>query len=223
MAKHEVQEEMRVLGYARVSTEDQVNGAGLDAQRGAIETDIERRGWQLVELVTDAGFSGKSLRRPGIVRALDLLDRREADVLMAAKLDRLSRSVKDFADMLDRAKRRGWQLIVLDVGVDTTTPQGEMMVNVLAAFAQFERRLIGQRTKEALAQKRAQGVVLGRPRKLSSEVAERIVTARAAGASLAAIARELTTSGVPTAQGGQRWYPSTVRAVLQYAAPHLLG
>ena len=217
--KKKTPETLRVLGYARVSTEDQVNGAGLDAQRHAIEAEVARRGWQLVDLATDAGFSGKNLRRPGITTALDRLDRREADVLMAAKLDRLSRSVKDFADMLDRAKRREWQLIVLDVGVDTTTPQGEMMVNVLAAFAQFERRLIGQRTKDALAQKRAQGVVLGRPRTLPEAVLRRIVSAKAAGQSLTAIAADLNRDSVPTSQGGRQWYPSTVRAVLGSAPP----
>jgi DNA invertase Pin-like site-specific DNA recombinase len=88
------------------------------------------------------------------------------------------------------------------------------MANVLATFAQFERRLIGQRTREALAQKKAQGVQLGRPRELPAKVRSRIRRRRKAGKSLAAIAEELNRDGVPTAHGGARWYPSTVRAVL---------
>jgi DNA invertase Pin-like site-specific DNA recombinase len=92
------------------------------------------------------------------------------------------------------------------------------MANVLATFAQFERRLIGQRTREAPAQKRAQGVRLGRPRTLSAAVRRRIHKSRAAGDTLTAIAEALNREGVPTAQGGLRWHASTVRAVLG-AAP----
>ena len=79
---------------------------------------------------------------------------------MVAKLDRLSRSMLDFAALMNAAQKQGWALVALDLGVDTSTPYGEMMANVLATFAQFERRLISQRTKEALAQKRAAGVQL---------------------------------------------------------------
>ena len=87
------------------------------------------------------------------------------------------------------------------------------MANVLATFAQFERRLIGQRTREALAEKRRQGVRLGRPRQLSDEVVERIRLERESGQTLGAIADALNRDGVPTAQGGAQWWPSTVRAV----------
>ena len=93
---------------------------------------------------------------------------------MVAKLDRLSRSLLDFAALMEQARKRGWNLIALDLGVDTSTPAGEMMASVLATFAQFERRLIGQRTKDALAVKRAQGVVLGRPREIPGSTVERI-------------------------------------------------
>ena len=89
------------------------------------------------------------------------------------------------------------------------------MANVLATFAQFGRRLIGQRTREALAAKRASGVRLGRPVSLPPDVRERIVSARKAGHSLAAIADMLNEEQVPTAQGGRQWWPSTVRAVLR--------
>ncbi len=103
--------------------------------------------------------------------------------------------------------------MALDCAVDTTTPAGEAMANVLATFAQFERRLIGQRTREALAEKRSQGVRLGRPRQLPEEIVERIRTERASGRTLGAIAEALNRDCVPTAQGGVRWWPSTVRAV----------
>jgi DNA invertase Pin-like site-specific DNA recombinase len=141
-----------------------------------------------------------------------------ADLLVVSKLDRLSRSLLDFASLMDRSQREGWELVVLDLGVDTTTQAGEMMANVMASFAQYERRLIGQRTKAALAQRKAQGVRLGRPRSLDASTVTRVVTERASGKTLQAIATGLNLEGVATAQGGAKWYPSTVSAVLRSAA-----
>jgi DNA invertase Pin-like site-specific DNA recombinase len=179
-----------------------------------MRAECEHRGWELVRVATDAGASGKSLNgRPELTDALDALDADEADVLLAAKLDRVSRSVLDFAALMARADRRGWRIVVLDVNVDTTSATGELMATVVAAFAQYERRLIGQRTRDALAVKRAAGVVLGRPRTLDPALRERIIAERASGRSLRAIAEALTAEGVPTAQGGARWYASTVRHV----------
>src|SRR5439155_5621071 len=107
----------------------------------------------------------------------------------------LSRSLLDFAALMDRARRKKWALAALDLGVDTSTPSGEMMANVMASFAQFERRLIGQRTKDALAVKRGQGVRLGRPRLIPDSVVARIVAERGEGRSLAAIADTLNSEG----------------------------
>jgi DNA invertase Pin-like site-specific DNA recombinase len=107
--------------------------------------------------------------------------------------------------------------VALDLGVDFSTAAGEAMANMTAVFAQLERRLIGERTRAALAEKRAQGVRLGRPRLLSDEVVGRIVDERAAGATLQAIADGLHAEAVATAQGG-RWRPGTVAVVLKYAA-----
>jgi DNA invertase Pin-like site-specific DNA recombinase len=210
-------EVQRVIGYVRVSTDEQADsGAGLAAQRSAIEAECERRGWELVEVAEDAGYSGKDLKRPAIRVALDRLDAGEADGLVVAKLDRLSRSVLDFAAFMERAQRKGWAVVVLDLGVDTATPQGELVANTFAAFAQFERRLIGQRTREALAalppERRAK---VGRPRQLDAKVARRIRNLRSRGHSLAKIAERLNADDVPTAHGGAKWYPSTVRAVLE--------
>jgi hypothetical protein len=116
--------------------------------------------------------------------------------------------------MMERSRTQGWALIALDLGIDTSTPQGEMMASVLATFAQFERRLIGQRTRDALAVKRAQGVRLGRPRELDELLALRIVSLHESGIGLAATARMLNEEGVPTARGGVAWHPATIRAIL---------
>src|SRR5438105_3902708 len=207
---------MQVLGYVRVSTDEQrSSGAGLAAQRAAIEAECRRRGWTLVEVIEDAGYSAKDLKRPGVQVALETLRRGEAGALVVAKLDRLSRSMLDFTAVMAKATKQGWALVALDCAVDTTTPAGEAMANVVATFAQFERRLIGQRTREALAAKRASGVQLGRPVSVPPVVRERIAAERKAGRSLAAIAEILNAERVPTAQGGRRWWPSTIRAVLR--------
>lgn len=207
---------MRFLGYVRVSTEEQSNsGAGLAAQRAAIEAECKRRGWQLVDIIEDAGYSAKNLKRPGVQLALETLQRGEASGLVVAKLDRLSRSMVDFSKIMATAQRQSWALVALDVNVDTSSPSGEAMAHMLATFAQFERRLIGQRTREALAAKRAAGVRLGRPLSLPATVRERIIAERDAGKSLAAIAHELNAESVATAQGGRQWWPSSVRAALQ--------
>lgn len=208
---------MRVVGYVRVSTEEQAESrAGLEAQRQAITDDCARRDWELVEILEDAGYSAKNLKRPAVQEALSALKRRQADGLVVAKLDRLSRSMLDFTVLLDRAQKQGWALVSLDC-VDTSSPNGEAMASMLAVFSQLERRLIGQRTQEALAKKRAHGVRLGRPPQLPAVVAERIVSERRGGRSLAAIAETLNSERVATAHGGRRWYASTVRAVLRSA------
>jgi DNA invertase Pin-like site-specific DNA recombinase len=138
----------RALGYVRVSTSEQAdNGVGLQAQRDAIQAECERRGWVLVGLEEDAGVSGKTLDRPGLGRALERVQSGEAQALVVAKLDRLSRSVLDFASLMEQAATEGWGVVALDLGADSTTAQGEMLVNVLVSFAQFERKLIGQRTR----------------------------------------------------------------------------
>lgn len=167
-----------------------------------------------MEVIADEGKSGKSLNRPRLQAALARLDRHEADYLLAVRLDRVSRSVADFAGLLDRARRKGWGLTLLSPNIDTSDAAGRFTANVLASAAQYERELIGARTREGMAQRKAEGVTLGRPHTMSAETVARVRADREAGLSLRKIADVLAAEGVPTAQGGQRWYASTVRAVL---------
>jgi DNA invertase Pin-like site-specific DNA recombinase len=206
---------MRVVAYARVSTEEQgLSGAGLEAQRKAILSECNRRGWTLVESFEEVA-SGRDLRRPGVQAALEVLSRQEADGLVVAKLDRLSRSMLDFAGVMATAQKQSWALVALDCSIDSSTPAGEAMAHVMATFAQFERRLIGQRTREALAVKRAAGVRLGRPSAVTAELAARIRADRAEGATLREIARRLNEEGVPTPRGGSQWRPSSLERVFR--------
>jgi DNA invertase Pin-like site-specific DNA recombinase len=206
---------MRVRGYVRVSTSEQASsGAGLEAQRCPILAECERRGWHLVETIEDAGYSARDLRRPGIQEALRVLERGEASALVVAKLDRLSRSMLDFSKLMAKATSEHWALVALDVAVDTSTPSGEAMANMLATFSQFERRLISQRTKEALAVKKANGVKPDARRRCRRRWSGGSGRQRARGDSLRKTAEDLNEAGVPTAQGGAQWYAATVRHVL---------
>lgn len=205
----------RVVGYVRVSTDEQGNsGAGLEAQRAAIVAECERRGWQLVRVEEDV-LSGKTLRRPGLQAALQACREGEVAGVVVAKLDRLSRSLVDFAGLVDEAQRGGFNVVALDLGVDLSTPAGEFLANVMASAAQWERRIIGQRTRDALAVKRAQGIRLGRPASIAPELAARIqAMRRAERMTLQAICDRLNAEGVPTARGGREWRPTSLRAVL---------
>jgi DNA invertase Pin-like site-specific DNA recombinase len=167
-----------------------------------------------VETFEDTGYSAKDLKRPALQEALRVLEGGDASALVVAKLDRLSRSLLDFTGLMAKATRQHWALVALDVAVDTSTPTGEAMANMVATFAQLERRLISQRTREALAMKKAAGVRLGRPPTVPTSIVGRIQRQRARGDTLRAIADGLNRDAVPTAQGGAQWYAATVPGVL---------
>jgi DNA invertase Pin-like site-specific DNA recombinase len=207
---------LRVIGYLRVSTDEQgLSGAGLAAQRQVVEAECTRRGWHLVAVYEDIASGRRVEGRPGLRDALAAVESGEAGALVVAKLDRLSRSLLDFAEMMERGKRRRWSLVALDLGFDMTTAAGEMVANMLAVFAEFERRLIGDRTRAALAVKKQQGVRLGRPSQISSALRLRMRRLRRSGLSYSAIAARLNDEGVATAQGGASWHDSTIRVALR--------
>lgn len=208
---------MKVIGYLRVSTEEQArSGLGLEAQRERITSEADRRGWS-VEWITDDGYTAATLERPGISTALASLRNHDADALVVAKLDRLSRSLLDFAGLMERAQRERWNVVCLDLGIDLSTPQGQLMANVMASFAAYERELIRQRTRDALAALKMRGKRLGRPVVVSPSTRALIGRWRAAGCTWQGCADALNASGVPTAHGGKRWYASTVRSVMRSA------
>jgi len=205
----------RVVGYVRVSTEEQGHsGLGLAAQRAAISAECARRGWDLVRVEEDRS-SGAKLDRRGLTAAVDSIARGEVDGLIVAKLDRLSRSVAQFSNLLERFRAKGWGLVILDLGIDTTTIMGEAMATMAATFAQVERRRIGERTKEALAVRRSQGVRLGRPVSTPTDVVARIRDMRSDSMTLQAICDLLNDEGVPTPRGGLLWRPSSLSALLR--------
>jgi DNA invertase Pin-like site-specific DNA recombinase len=194
-----------------VSTEPQAKrGAGRERQ--ALAAACRRRGWRPLELVEDAALAAHDRTRPGVEQALRVLERGEANALVATKRARFDQALGELAALLARAHKQGWALVALDCAAQTTTPAAE--ASVLATFAHCERRSISERTRAALARTRAQGVRLGRPPQMSQYAIERIRRERAAGRSLVAIANGLNADRIPTAQGGRRWYPATVRYTL---------
>lgn len=209
----------RMVGYLRVSTEEQAqHGVGLDAQELELRRAAEFYGWQLDELVRDEGLSGSTLERPGLQRALAMVAAGEVDGLVVAKLDRLTRSVVDFGDLLEWFEDARAAFVALDVKVDTSTPGGRMVAQVLVVVAEWERRTIAARTKAGLDALRAQGKPTGRPSVADRpELAARIRRMRDdEDMSLRAIAEQLTAEGIPTARGAAQWRASSVQAAAGY-------
>ena len=186
----------------------------MESQVAKITAEAERRGWGL-SVVEDRGYSAaKRINRPGLSEALRRLREGEADCLLVAKADRVSRSMHEFTGIMQTAIAEGWSIVVLDLGIDSTTPAGEMMLHNLMSFAHYEARMISERTRDSLRAARQRGTRLGRPVILPDSIARRIVALRASGNSLRAIAAELNDQEVATAQGGTKWHASTVNAVL---------
>lgn len=174
----------RLIGYARVSTEDQ----DLRAQ----EAGLLKAGVMPVNFYSDKK-SGSSLKRKGLDAAL--LDCRPGDVLVVTALDRLSRSVEDLIYLSNRLKTEGVELRSLRESIDTTSPFGTLFFHLMAALAQFERSLIGQRTRDGMAAAKARGEQLGRKPTLTGKKYERAVKLLKQGIPAEHVAKRIGMSG----------------------------
>ena len=144
-----------IIGYARVSTDDQ----NLDAQTDALKAAGAGR------LFADR-ISGSKRERPELDRMLDQL--RDGDVVTVTKYDRLARSLKDLLEIVEAIRERGAGFRSLAEDIDTTTPAGRLVFHVFASIAQFERERISERTREGLRSARKRGRIGGRPPALTS-------------------------------------------------------
>ena len=152
----------RVVAYCRVSTEEQASsGVSLAAQEQKLRAYCLAMDLELVAVESDAGVSAKTLDRPALARALAALDSGAADALVVVKLDRLTRSVRDLADLLEQYFSADHGLISLGESVDTRTAAGRLVLNVMTSVAQWEREAIGERTSSALQHMKAQGKRVG--------------------------------------------------------------
>jgi DNA invertase Pin-like site-specific DNA recombinase len=155
------------LGYARVSTADQAeNGHGLEAQRQALEAAGCER------IFADTASGGKA-ERPELKRLFEQL--RAGDVVIVYKLDRLSRSLKDVLELVERIDKAGAGFKSLTENLDTTSAAGRAMMQMVGVFAEFERGVLRERTLAGLREARRKGKVGGRPRKLDDHQQQEII------------------------------------------------
>ena len=224
------------LIYSRVSTDEQAaHGVSLDAQLASCRAYATARGWTVLEEVVDAGASAATLKRPGMTKVLDALRARRVAGVIAWRLDRLTRSVRDLMSLLDLTSDLVGIVSVTE-SLDTTTPMGRFVVHMLGSIAQLERETVGQRVKAAMDHARSQGRWLGRAvpagcvvvaegahkRLVRGEQADDVARAWPeilGGASLADVCRRFKADGIrPTSRPGMEtrtgWTPTTVRNLL---------
>jgi DNA invertase Pin-like site-specific DNA recombinase len=171
----------RIALYLRVSTTERT----VENQQREPEAVAERRGWNVVAVFTDAGISGTKGReqRPGYDRLRRGVARREFDQVAAWSVDRLGRSLQELVALLGELHAKGVDLYLHQQGIDTGTPAGKAMFQMMGVFAEFERAMIVERVKAGLSRARAHGKRLGR-RPVSTDLVERIREHLATGAGI---------------------------------------
>ena len=218
----------QAIGYIRVSTEKQANeGVSLEAQEAKIVTWCKANGYELVQVYVDAGISGKRMdTRKELLAALASLKKGMA--LVSYSLSRLARSTKDALAIGEAVAKKKADMVSLTEQIDTTTAAGNMMFQMLAVLAEFERKLTAERTKTALQHKKATGqkytnqtpygfeAIEGRlvEVKQEAEVVAEIQAARSSGSTLQSIADNLNGRGIPT-KTSKTWAPATIHLLLK--------
>ena len=210
---------MKAVGYVRVSTEKQADfGVSLDAQTEKVRAISTVQGAELTEIIVDAGESAKTLKRSGMTRLLSLVDCGAVNVVIVAKLDRLTRSVKDLANLLEMFNRRGVSLVSVAESLDTGSAAGRLVLNIMVSVSQWEREAIGERTRDAMRHKKALGQRVGTVRygyrvsnegkKLEPDVREQTIIEQVrslneSGHTTRRIAAALNRQGSTTRRGGR--------------------
>ncbi len=178
----------RVAFYARVSTDGQT----VENQLRELRAVAKRHGWQVIEEFLDEGISGANGRekRPGLDALAKRIARKDCDMVAAWSVDRLGRSLQHLVTLLEELRAKGVDLYLHQQGLDTSTPAGRAMFQMLGVFAEFERAMIRDRIMSGLERARAKGTKLGRPR-VSPAVEKRVRVARAEGKGIRKIAAEV--------------------------------
>ncbi|MEM3658598.1 MAG: recombinase family protein [Candidatus Hadarchaeum sp.] len=159
---------MKVLGYARVSTENQVKSGSLEEQKNQIRRFCELQGHELLDILCDAGLSALS-DRPAWKRAMELARENKIEAIVVTKLDRWGRSTKNLVTSIDKLRRLGVHFISIGDNLDTSTPNGRLLFHILSAFVEFEREIIRERMQAGRERAKAQGKVCHRPKKKLDE------------------------------------------------------
>lgn len=199
------------LGYVRVSTRHQDLSPQAQAER--LEHRAAERGLRL-ELIEERVSARSARNRPELQACLRRLAAGEAVALLTDKLDRVARNLRDFLELDDLASRQGWALVVLNLDFDSSTATGRLIRSVMAAIAEWERQMIGERTAEALTAKRSSEPDWrpGRPVQLNQAVREYVAFQRTNGLSHADIAAALNVAGIPSVSG-RPWSAGMVASV----------
>lgn len=221
----------RAVIYTRVSTEGQADsGLSLETQLTKCRALAVVHDYDVIDVITDAGFSAATLDRPGYKQLDALVRARKINAVLITKLDRLTRSVKDLADVLDLFSKKHIALVSASESLNTETAGGRMVLNVMTSVAQWEREVIGERTRDALSAKRRRrertsrhaptGFRLTDAGTLEPNDAERqqlalMAECRAAGYGWQSIAAELNRLGHTNQRTGQPWkWPNLRRCYL---------
>jgi site-specific DNA recombinase len=221
---------MKTVGYVRVSTDKQADrGVSLEAQAEKIRAMAVVHNAELLDIIVDGGESAKSLNRPGMSRLLALVDVGEVQAVIIAKLDRLTRSVRDLCTLLERFERRSVALVSVAESLDTGTAAGRLVLNIMTAVSQWEREAIGERTRDAMSHKRTNGERVGNiqfgyrlapdgvhvePDDAEQAAIAAIRKLRASGRTLRQIAKDLNHEGRRTRRGSE-WRLESVARVVQ--------
>ncbi len=223
---------MKAAVYVRVSVEqEEHDGASLSMQEQRCRAFCEAKGWDVLEVVTDNGHSGRSLNRPGIEHILQIVTGKQhtLDAVVILKLDRLTRNVSDLGMLLGLFEKRRVALAGPDLPFDSSTSVGRLIANLLTSVAQWEREQIGERTKAVLRHKKANGLVYAPQPPFGyrqngrcyvdapdeQATISRVVALSVKGFSLREIAQRLNDDGGTRPRSGKAWYASTVRTVLK--------
>jgi site-specific DNA recombinase len=220
---------IRAIGYVRVSTEQQVtDGVSIELQIEKIKQYCDLYGYDLLDIVIDAGLSAKNLKRAGLTNVLQCLTNNEADALIVYKLDRLTRSLADWSALIKDYfnDKSGKTLLAVIDQIDTSTAAGRMCLNLMMTVYQWEREVISERTKAALQHKKSKGQPLGSakfgedinqltisPNSDEQKILNLIIHLRSAGNTLQEIADYLNENNYLTKRSKQ-WYARTVKNVV---------
>lgn len=220
MARKSVAAPPVALVYVRVSTARQAaDGVGLDAQEAKCRAHAERMGWPVAGVYADEGISGKDglENRAGLVALIDAAQKTPGAIVVVYSVSRLARRQRLLWNLLDDREGYGLAVSSATESFDTSTPTGRAMLGMLATFAQLEADMVSERTRDALAELKAQGKRLGAPSMLTlnAEVVRLVSELYATGRfTHRTLADELNNRNVPTATGKGRWWPKTVRTAL---------
>ena len=220
LARSRAPDRQPALGYASVPEGDQGNDS-MRRQEQEIDAICSRKGLDLLKLVRDVeSRSGSDLNRPGLEYALEHLKAHDASCLVVSSLERLSPSAANLGKLVEWLDRRGVRLVVVDIDLDTGTPEGRLAATALATVGGSERQTLMQRTRKGLEAARLAQRSSGQPAVSDAPaLKQRIADMRAGGMTLQAIADTLNAEGVPTLRGGALWRPSSVQAATGYKRP----